>query len=104
MDHMQKTENTSVEGKLALNWWNYFWTVKAICPEGLAPRKEERLDLNNLLLGYLSTQALIQKPSCTVVLYSISDCRAKPECYWQPGIRGVHQENKEEEKELFRNN
>lgn len=78
--------------------------MKAICPEGLVPCKEERLDLNDLLLGHLPTQPLVQKPSCTAVLHSVPDCRAKVECYWQPGIGGVDQENKEEEEKLFRYN
>lgn len=46
--------------------------MKAICPEGLAPCKEGRLDLNDLFLGHLLTQALIQKPSCATVLHSVS--------------------------------
>jgi len=54
--------------------------MKAICPEGLASCKEGRLDVNDLLLGHLLSQALIQKPSCTTALHRESDCRAKLEC------------------------
>lgn len=78
---MIESKTGTLEGKLALNWRNYFWTMKAICPEGLVPCKEERLDLNDLLLGHLPTQPLVQKPSCTAVLHSVPDCRAKVECY-----------------------